>query len=80
MGSGIEDAYGAEPDGQLYGCIVCSVTWFGADDRCWMCGGSADGPAVAVPPNGSESWSAARCADRADEEETAAVLRRVIIV
>jgi hypothetical protein len=33
---------------------------------------------VGVPPNGSEHWSAARCVDAADEEETAAFLRRVI--
>jgi hypothetical protein len=30
-----------------------------------------------VPPNGSQTWSAAHCADAAEDEETAAVLRRV---
>jgi hypothetical protein len=74
---GIDEAYGQEPDGRLRGCPVCSVTWFGADDRCWVCGGTADGPVVVVPPNGSQTWSAARCAQGADDEETAA-LRRVI--
>jgi hypothetical protein len=75
--SGIDVAYGREPDERLHGCRVCSVTWFGLDERCWVCGGPADGPVVAVPPNGSETWSSARCADRADDEETAAILRRV---
>ena len=78
MESGIEKAYGQEPDGQLLGCFACSVTWFGTDRRCWVCGGPADAPGVGVPPNGSESWSAARCVDVADEEETAAFLRRVL--
>ena len=77
MESGIEIAYGQEPDAQLFGCRACSVTWFGLDERCWVCGGLADGPVVTVPPNGSETWSAARCGDRADDEETAAILRRV---
>jgi hypothetical protein len=76
--SGIELAYGQEPDGELLGCCACSVTWFGTDRRCWVCGGPADGPAAVVPPNGSESWCAARCVDAADEEETAAFLRRVL--
>lgn len=77
MESGIEDAYGREPDDRLHGCPCCNVTWFGADDRCWVCGGPDDGPVVAVPPNGSETWSAARCAEGADDEETAAFVRRV---
>ena len=77
MESGIDLAYGQEPDGQLYGCRVCNVTWFGVEDRCWVCGDTAQGPVVAVPPNGSETWSAARCVDGADDEETAAMLRRV---
>jgi hypothetical protein len=76
--SGIEIAYGSEPDGQLLGCSACSVTWFGTDQRCWVCGGAADGLIGGVPPNGSENWSAARCADAADDEETAAFVRRVI--
>jgi hypothetical protein len=75
---GIEEAYGAEPDGRLRGCPACNVTWFGADDRCWVCGTAADGPALAVPPNGSQSWSAASCVEAADDEETAAFVRRVI--
>jgi ribosome-binding protein aMBF1 (putative translation factor) len=54
------------------------VTWFGTEDRCWVCGRRGDGPVTAVPPNGSETWSAARCADTADAEETAAFVRRVI--
>jgi len=76
--SGIELAYGQEPDGQLLGCSACSVTWFGTDRQCWVCSGPADGPVAGVPPNGSENWSAARCADVADEEEMAAFLRRVV--
>jgi hypothetical protein len=76
--SGIEAAYGEEPDGRLHGCPACSVTWFGVDDRCWVCGAAAAGPVVVVPPTGSETWSAARCADHADAEETAAFLRRVL--
>jgi hypothetical protein len=75
--SGIELAYGQEPDGQLFGCRSCNVTWFGFEDHCWVCGGGADGPVMAVPPNGSETWSPTRCADAADDEETAAILRRV---
>ncbi|HKN89422.1 MAG TPA: hypothetical protein VJ622_04005 [Acidimicrobiia bacterium] len=78
MESGIEEAYGWEPDGQLHGCPTCNVTWFGADDRCWVCGQAADGPAAAVPPNGSQTWSAARCVEGADDEETAAFVRRVV--
>lgn len=77
MESGIEEAYGQEPEERLHGCPACSVTWFGTDQRCWVCGGAAEGPVVGVPPNGSETWSAARCADATDEEETAALLRRV---
>ena len=76
MESGIEAAYGREPDGRLHGCPACSVTWFGAEDRCWVCGGSGDGPVVVVPPNGSETWSAEHCAEGADDEETAAFVRR----
>ena len=76
--SGIEEAYGEESDGRLHGCTACSVTWFGVDDRCWVCGQAVDGPVVAVPPNGSQTWSAARCAETADDEETAAFLRRVL--
>jgi hypothetical protein len=76
--SGIELAYGQEPGGQWRGCSACSVTWFGTDARCWVCGGPADGPVAGVPPNGSESWCAARCLDAADEEETTAFLRRVL--
>jgi hypothetical protein len=75
--SGIEDAYGREPEDRLHGCRSCSVTWFGAESRCWVCGGADEGPVEVVPPNGSESWSAARCVDAADAEETAAFLRRV---
>ena len=78
MDSEIELAYGQEPDGQLLGCSACSVTWFGTDRRCWVCGGPDDGAVVGVPPNGSENWSAARCVDAADEEETAAFVRRVL--
>jgi hypothetical protein len=78
MESGIEEAYGQEPGDRLHGCPACSVTWFGCDDRCWVCGGHDDGPVVVVPPNGSETWSAACCADAADDEETAAVLRRMV--
>ncbi len=78
MESGIELAYGQEPDGQLLGCSACSVTWFGTDRRCWVCGGPADGCVAGVPPNGSENWSAARCVEAAEEEETAAFLRRVV--
>ena len=78
MESGIDEAYGQEPVDRLHGCPACSVTWYGHDDRCWVCGGRDDGPVVVVPPNGSETWSPARCADTADDEETAAVLRRMI--
>ena len=78
MRSGIEEAYGVEPEGRLHGCAGCSVTWFGVDDRCWVCGARVDGPVVVVPCNGSETWSSARCADAADEEETAAFLRRAL--
>jgi len=53
------------------------VSWFGATEECWVCGGTADGPVEVVPPNGSETWCAARCAQAAEDEETAAVLRRV---
>jgi hypothetical protein len=77
MQSGIELAYGNEPEGQLLGCSACSVTWFGTDRRCWVCGGPADGPVAAGPLHGSEYWSAARCVDGADEEETAAFLLQV---
>ena len=49
MESGIEEAYGWEPDGQLHGCPTCNVTWFGADDRCWVCGQAADGPGSSPP-------------------------------
>jgi hypothetical protein len=76
--SGIEDAYGAEPDGQLHGCPQCSVTWFGPDDRCWVCGSTADGPVTVVPPNGCQTWSAACCAETDDDEETAAFVRRML--
>ena len=78
MESGIEEAYGQEPDGRLYGCPACNVTWFGTDQRCWVCDRPADGPVWGVPPNGSESWCAARCVEAADAEETAAFLRRVL--
>ena len=78
MESGIEEAYGQEPEGRLHGCPACSVTWFGTDGHCWVCGRPADGPVAGVPPNGSETWSAARCIDAADAEETAAFLRRVL--
>ena len=77
MESSIELAYGHEPDGQLHGCQTCNVTWFGHDDRCWVCDSPADGPVGVMPPNGSETWLSARCADLADDEETAAILRRV---
>jgi hypothetical protein len=76
--SAIEAAYGQEPDGRLHGCPACSVTWFGVDQACWVCGGTGDGPVVVVPPNGSQTWSSARCTAGADDEETAAFLRRVI--
>ncbi len=76
--SGIEEAYGEEPDGSLHGCPACSVTWFGVDARCWVCGQAVDGPVAAPPPNGSQSWSSARCTDTADDEETAAFLRRML--
>jgi hypothetical protein len=76
--SGIEEAYGQEPDGRLHGCPLCSVTWFGVDERCWVCGAPASGSMVVVPPNGSETWSPARCFEEADDEETAALVRRVI--
>ena len=74
--SGIEDAYGREPNDRLHGCPACNVTWFGADERCWVCGAPADGPVVVVPANGSQTWLAARCVEAADAEETAAFLRR----
>jgi hypothetical protein len=76
--SSIDEAYGEESDGRLHGCPACNVTWFGADDRCWVCGEAADGPVAAVPPNGSQSWSPARCTEAADDEETAAFVRRVL--
>jgi hypothetical protein len=79
VGWGIEEAYGSQPAGRLHGCPACSVTWFGAEDRCWVCGGTLDGPVLGVPPNGSETWSAARCTEAADDEETVAFLRRVNI-
>jgi hypothetical protein len=75
--SGIEEAYGAEPGGQLHGCPACNVTWFGPDDRCWVCGVAAAGPVTAVPPNGSQTWSASRCVETDDDEETAAFVRRM---
>jgi len=78
VGTGIEEAYGRDPDGRLHGCPACSVTWFGPEDRCWVCGGTDDGPVVMVPANGSQSWSAAHCALAADDEETAALVRRVV--
>ncbi|HET9771852.1 MAG TPA: hypothetical protein VFS16_13250 [Acidimicrobiia bacterium] len=78
MGFGIEDAYGREPEDRLRGCRSCCVTWFGVEDRCWVCGDRGDGPVATVPPNGSETWTAARCAEGADAEETAAFIRRVI--
>jgi hypothetical protein len=77
--SGIEEAYGDEPDGRLHGCPACNVTWFGVDDRCWVCGQVVDGPVVTVPPNGAQRWSAARCAESADDEETAAFIRRMLL-
>lgn len=76
---GIEAAYGQEPEDRLRGCVPCSVTWFGTDDRCWVCGGRGDGSVAAVPTNGSETWCAARCADAAEADETAAVVRRIVI-
>jgi hypothetical protein len=76
--SGIEKAYGCEPEERLHGCPACSVTWFGTDGHCWVCGRPADGPVAEVPPNGSETWCAARCVDPTDQEETAAFLRRVL--
>jgi hypothetical protein len=75
--SGIEEAYGAEPGGQLHGCPTCNVTWFGPDAACWVCGATADGPAAAVPPNGSQTWSASRCVETDDDAETAAFVRRM---
>ena len=76
--SGIEEAYGAEPDGRLHGCPACSVTWFGADERCWVCGATAGGPVTVVPPNGCQTWSPACCAETAEDEETAAFVRRMV--
>ena len=78
MDSVIEEAYGQEPEDRLRGCAGCSVTWFGTEDSCWVCGRRGEGPVAAVPPNGSETWCAARCADAVDAEETSAFLRRVI--
>jgi len=75
--SGIEQAYGREPSGQLHGCPACNVTWFGPENRCWVCGATADGPVTAVPPNGSQTWSAARCVESDDDDETAAFVRRM---
>jgi hypothetical protein len=75
--SRLEDAYGREPGGRLHGCPTCNVTWFGPDDCCWVCGVSADGPVAAVPPNGSQTWSAARCVETDDDDETAAFVRRM---
>jgi hypothetical protein len=36
--SGIEAAYGQEPDERLHGCPACDVSWFGVDAHCWVCG------------------------------------------
>jgi len=75
--SRIEDAYGQEPGARPHGCPGCNVTWFGPDDRCWVCGAAADGPVVAVPPNGSQTWSPARCVETDEDDETAAFARRM---
>ena len=75
--SRMEEAYGREPGGSLHGCPDCNVTWFGPDNRCWVCGATADGPVTAVPPNGSQTWSAARCVESDDDDETAAFVRRM---
>jgi hypothetical protein len=76
--SGIEEAYGRESDDRLHGCPACCVTWFGTAGECWVCGGTADGPVEVMSPNGSETWSASRCLEAADDEETAAFVRRMI--
>ena len=67
-----------QSDGRLRGCPACSVTWFGADDRCWVCGGTADGPVVLLPPAGAQTWSPACCLETAEDEETAAFVRRMV--
>jgi hypothetical protein len=73
----IEEAYSSAPEGRLRGCDACHVTWFGTDERCWVCGGTGDGPVVVVSPTGSQSWSPRFCEATADDAETAALLRRV---
>lgn len=75
--SRLEEAYGREPGGRLHGCPACNVTWFGPDEHCWVCGVAADGPVVAVPPNGSQTWSPARCVESDEDDETAAFARRM---
>jgi hypothetical protein len=78
MGTAIEDAYCGDPDGRLRGCDSCSVTWFGSDDRCWVCGGVESGSVDVVSPTGSHSWSWRLCEATADDVETAAFVRRAI--
>jgi len=75
--SGIEQAYGREPSGQLHGCPACNVTWFGPENRCWVCGVAADGSVSAGPPNGSQTWSPTHCVETDDDDETAAFVRRM---
>ena len=50
MGSALEAAYGDQPVSRRHGCDACSVTWFGPEGRCWVCGADtdADGSVVAV--------------------------------
>ncbi|HZQ79824.1 MAG TPA: hypothetical protein VFE55_21020 [Acidimicrobiia bacterium] len=77
MESQMDEAYGQEPGARLHACLGCNVTWYGPDDRCWVCGASAAGPVPAVPPNGSQTWSPARCVETDDDDETAAFVRRM---
>ena len=51
VGSGIEKAYGLESVDRLHGCPSCSVTWFGPENRCWVCDATTEGPVEVVPPN-----------------------------
>ena len=74
----IEEAYCGAPDGRLRGCDSCHVTWFGTDERCWVCGGTGEGPVVVVSPTGSHSWSPRYCEAAADDTETAAFVRRAL--
>jgi hypothetical protein len=73
----IEDAYCGASDRQVHACAPCDVTWVGAEDRCWVCGGIDEGPVVVLPASGAHTWSWRSCEEDADGEETAAFLRRV---